>query len=58
MNKKFLVVLMLLCVSFTATSCQTADKKTQGGETTESVHVEETIELTMDSDAEGALGPN
>lgn len=58
MKKKFLVVLMLLCISFTATSCRTADKKAQGAETTESLHAEESRVLELDSNAEGALGPN
>ncbi len=51
---------MVLCLLFTATSCQsgTADKTAQGGETTESLHVEESRVLELESGTEGAIAPN
>ena len=62
MKKKFILVLMLLCLSFTATACrnETADQAetVEEGETTESMHAEESRELELDSESEGALGPN
>lgn len=60
MKKKFLLALMVLCLLFTATSCQsgTADKTAQGGETTESLHVEESRVLELESGTEGAIAPN
>ena len=62
MKKKFLFVLMLLCLALTATACKigSADQAETSaeGETTESMHAEESRALELDPDSEGALGPN
>ena len=60
MKKKLIFVLMLLCLSFTATACENTDQAetAKEGDTTESMHSEESRELELDQDSEGALGPN